>query len=214
MFHLADTHGNRTSYAVAWVVLTFLAGGVRAADFCAVTLHVRSPDGGSIGARVQVVDDSEKVILDVRSQGGPVEICDLPFGPHRLIVGHENPEELRGCVSTTIRDVEVLRNRPVVLVAVLNPCIAYETESNGCWVYFRVRSTSGEPIAGAIVSPSPLIPEVSTDRFGRAWFPLVPEMSPQTVVVSREEYKSASLSIQCPRPKARVEHEVVLAPAS
>lgn len=181
---------------------------IRAGEFCAVTLFVSSPDGKPAVVRVHMLDRSGNVELNTFSEIQGLKICDFGFGPHRIVISPDS------CFPTTVSNLRVLDGRPITLHVIDNPCTKYPTESNGCKVYFRVRSGAGEKIAGATIRPSMTRDDhLETDSFGRAWTVMLPSMSFR-FTASHEGYSPESLDVTCPDSNKLIEREFMLSPLS
>ena len=192
-----------------WPVLALLlvAYSVNGADLCAVTIQVTTPDGRPTQARVRLFDADGRVVQTLTTDGKPVQFCDLALGPHSIVVDRQ-VNDGGTCFPTAISNLR-LRETPIVLRGILN-CAGNGAWETGCRKYFRIRSTLGEPLPLALISPE-AGGHMEADSFGRAWIPLL-DGHPMHLTISHAGYSPQSVEVDC--AKGPNEREIHLIPSN
>jgi hypothetical protein len=164
----------------------------RAADFCAVTLTILTPEAKPPkSTHIEVVDQKGKIERAFEAQGDTVQICDFGFGPHAIRVGSH------GCV-TSISDVEMRFGYSIPLTAFLNGfCGWVDTMSSGnaCELYVRVMNEYGSPVPNAQIQVwSPPAKPVTADSWGRYQGVYIGDLE---IVATKPGYENGSARATC-----------------
>lgn len=138
----------------------------RAQDRCSLIVRVLSPDGRRPKAPVSVIQEDRRV-EELEQDSAEVRFCGLGILPVTVTVGSGGM-----CGQVIVRDVPVAWNRTYLLHVTYDPGACRERvppPEPACEVLFRVRSATGAPVPGAVISlASPISKPLVGDRFGRA----------------------------------------------
>lgn len=151
-----------------------------------------TPQGAPVSsARVQLLDEDGRVVETRSYTGRPLEFCDFGFGPHSISIDQQ-VFDAGTCFPVTVSNVRVLRDTPIVLRVVVNPCQGYR-EWSSCWTYLRIRS-QGYALPGAQISLGKA--SMRADAFGRAWIPVSSDR-PMQLTISHDGYKPQIVDLSC-----------------
>jgi hypothetical protein len=146
-------------------VLWFPSQG-RAQEHCSLIVRVLSPDGRRPKAPVSVKQQDGRV-EELEQGNEDLRFCGLGILWVTVTVGSGGM-----CNQVVVRDVPVAWNRTYLLRVTYDPEACPERvppPEPTCEVLFRVRSPTGAPVPGAVVSlTSPIVKSFVADRFGRA----------------------------------------------
>jgi hypothetical protein len=177
----------------------------RAEPFCAVTVILETPTHVPVTSTWgEVVNAKGKTVLREMINGDKWRICDFGFGAHSIRVGTNE------CFPVTISNVYLHLGYPVELHVLLNRCSGYPEYSNGCRIYFRVKSDKGEPLVGVRANKNESGESPMTDEFGRIEFPLL-RGSTVRFSFSAAGHQTSNFDARCNQVEL-IEQEIILLP--
>jgi hypothetical protein len=168
----------------------------RAQDtFCALKLFVESEDGLRIrNALAELLDPSGKIIQSREVIEGHAEFCDFGFGYHSILVRGTSDD----ACDTMVKNVKVIYGQSQQIKVILNGCLGYRVGdiSNGCFVYLRVSSETGEQLQGTKVLCDDRL-QLFTDEYGRAQVG-IHLFSGLELTFSRNGFETQNVHVECP----------------
>ena len=192
------------------VAIMLLAAGVgdqlhAEKEYCSLTVRVMGPEGQPLVASVTVRNHAGNRRTDRTSESGMAEFCDLGIKPVDVIVGGD------GCGEVTIRDVELVWGKTIVLPVTYSPCWLRGDgpPMTACLILLRFSDKQGLPISDVTIrTRSGDYPGVS-DRYGRI-LTLTGFGTTLEGTASGAGFQNKTFAILCSRSEAVIEREVVL----
>ena len=135
-----------------------------AGDYCSLVVHVQTPSGGDVKARIAVEEETTGRVREQISEGGSTRFCELGFKPVTITIGGS------GCNQVVIKNVPLRwqDTRHIFAVYDRTPCLVDPPPVAACTVLLRFFDRAGTPISSALFkSEQPDRRVSSADQFGR-----------------------------------------------
>lgn len=181
-----------------------VASGVQAADFCSLTIFVRTSNGVPTNSAISVYDESGGLFISTTAVNGVARICDLGFSRYRVEIG-----DTRRCDHVTLTNVIDRWPKEQKLSVIETLCFDDPVvPPSGCPVFLRVLDKSGKPIQGARFTVSGGAPVLS-DQYGRVLTAMLLEKT-YFFTLSASDYVPESFNLSCERTGFVIRKQIVM----